>query len=277
MSRITEKGATGAIEVFETSTDLSMGTLCGSRYDTSDGRTFVLVQNGGTALAAGKLVQSVPNTANHIGLTVTAFTAYSANGNIPASVALTCGGTGVLPNEYAGGYAIVSTGTGAGQTLKIASNTGQTATTGSTTVTFENPDGQVMTALVAASSTVSLFRNAYGSANGGTASTGVVNNSTNGVIINPTTTTGTIIGASVYVVAASTSTVPSYGLIQTNGTAAMLNHSSTAIGLNVGNSTQSTPVAGAVETYSAANNTLVGYATQAGTDTNYNLVNLQIG
>ncbi len=97
MSRITEKGATGAVEVFNSSTDVSLATLVGSRYDTSDGRTFVLVQNGGSALAAGKLVQSVPNTANHIGLTVTALTGYSANGNVPASVTVTCGGTGVLP------------------------------------------------------------------------------------------------------------------------------------------------------------------------------------
>lgn len=277
MSRITEKGATGALEVFNTSTDPALNTLAGSRYDTADGRSFVLVQNGGTALVAGKLVQSVPNTANHIGLTVVSFTAYSANGNIPASVVVTAGGTGVLPSEYAGGYAIVSTGTGAGQTLKIASNTGQTSTTGNFTVTFENPDGQNMVALVAASSTVSLFRNAYGSGNGGTAATGVVNNSTNGVIICPTTITGTIVGASVYPIAASTSSIPTYGLIQTNGLAAMLNHTGTAIGLNVGNSVASTPVAGAVETYSAAANTLVGYAVQAGTDTNYNLVNLQIG
>lgn len=276
MSRITEKGATGAVEVFTTSTDTSLATLVGSRYDTSDGREFVMVQNGATALVSGKLVQSVPNTANHIGLTVVSFTAYSANGNIPASAVLTCGGTGVLPNEYAGGYAIVSTGTGLGQTLKIASNTGQTATTGNTTVTFENPEGQNMVALVAASSTVSLFRNAFGSDNGGTASTGVVSVSTNGVVINPTTTTGTIIGASVYPIAASSSTIPSYGLIQTRGLCAILNHSGTTIGLNVGNSTQSTPVAGAVETYAAASNTFIGYAAQAGTDTNYNLVFLQL-
>lgn len=276
MSRITEKGATGPFEVFTTSTDVALSSLTGSRYDTADGRSFVLVQNGGTALAAGKLVQSVPNTANHIGLTLVSFTAYSANGNIPASVVVTAGGTGVLASEYAGGYAIVSTGTGLGQTIKIASNTAQTATTGNFTVVFENPEGQNMTALVAASSTVSLFRNAYGSGNGGTASTGVVNNSTNGVVICPTTLTGSIVGASVYPIAASTSTVPVYGLLQTNGPAAILNHSGTTIGLNVGNSVASTPVAGAVETYSAAANVLVGYAAQAGTDTNYNLVNLQI-
>lgn len=269
MSRITEKGATAAVEVFTTSTDTSLESLTGSRYDTSDGREFVLVQVGGTALVAGKLVQSVPNTANHIGLTTTAFTAYSANGNIPASVTVTCGGTGVLSNEYAGGYATVPTSTGAGQILKIAGNTGQTATTGSSVITFENEDGQNMTALVAGSSTISLFRNPYGSANGGTASTGAVNNSTNGVIVNPTTTTGKILGVSTYAIPASTSTVPSFGLIQTKGTCAALNHSGTTIGLNVGNSTQSTPVAGAVETYAAASNTLVGYASQAGTDTQY--------
>lgn len=274
MSRITEKGATGAVEVFTTSTDTSLDTLCGSRYDTSEGRSFVLVQNGGTALAAGKLVQSVPNTANHIGLTLVTFTAYSANGNIPASVVVTAGGTGVLANEYAGGYAITSTGTGLGQTLKIASNTAQTATTGNFTVVFENPEGQNMTALVAASTTVSLFRNAYGSATGGTASSGVVNASTNGVIICPTTLTGKIVGASVYVIPASSSTVPSYGLLQTNGSAAMLNRANTTIGLNVGQSSSTT--AGAVETYAAATNTLVGSAIQAGADGLYNLVNLQI-
>lgn len=255
--------------------DLEFNTLVGSEWITSDGREFVLVQNGGTALAAGKLVQSVPNTANHIGLVTVSFTAYSANGNTPASAVLTCGGTGVLPNEYAGGFAIVSTLTGAGQTLKIASNTGQKATTGNTTVTFENPDGQNMTALDA-TSTVSLFRNPYGSATGGTASSGAVNFSTNGVVVCPTTITGSIIGASVYVIPASTSTFSSYGYIQKRGTAAILNHTGTTIGLNLGNSVANTPVAGAVETYSAAANTLVGYAVQAGTDTNYNLVYLTL-
>lgn len=269
MSRLTEKGATAAVEVYTTSTDLSLGTLVGSRYDTSDGREFVLVQNGGTALVAGKLVQSVPNTANHIGLTTVSFTAYSANGNIPASVVVTAGGTGFLANEYAGGYATVPTSTGAGQILKIASNTAQTSTTGNATIVFENEEGQNMVALVGASSTISLFRNPYGSNTGGTASTGAVNFSTNGVIVNPTTTTGKILGVSTYAIAASTSTVATYGLIQTKGTCVCLNHSGTTIGLNVGNSTQSTPVAGAVETYAAASNTLVGYASQAGTDTQY--------
>ena len=275
MSRITEKGATGAMEVFTTATDQTIGSLVGSRYDTADGREFVLVQNGGTALASGKLVQSVPNTANHIGLVVTAFTAYSANGNQPAQVTVTMGGTGVLPNEYAGGYALVATSTGAGQYLKIASHPGQTATTGSVVITFENPDGQNMTALTT-SSTVSLFRNPYGSQNGGTASSGVVNISTNGVIINPTTTTGVILGVSNYAIPASTSTVAEYGLIQTKGPVACLNHSGTTIGLSVGNSTQSTPVAGAFETYSAANNTLIGYASQAGTDTAYSEIILSL-
>lgn len=277
MSRITQKGATGEVEVFNTSTDTSLNTVVGSRYDTSDGRSFLLVQNGGAALAPGKLVQSVPNTAAHIGLAITAFTAYSANGNTPASVTATLASTGVLPNEYAGGYMEVQTGTGVGQYLKIASHGALTAGSGSVTFVIENPDGQTMTALVAASSTIGLFRNPAGSATGGTASTGVVNNSTNGVIICPTTITGQILGVSTYPIAASTSTVPSFGLIQTQGACAALNHSGTTIGLNVGNSTQSTPVAGAVETYAAASNTLVGYASQAGTDTQYSQIVLTLG
>jgi hypothetical protein len=226
------------------------------------------VQNGAADLAAGKLVQSVPNTANHIGLTTVSFTAYSNNGDQPAQVTVTLGGTAVTANEYAGGYAIVSTGTGLGQTLKIASHPAQATTTGNVTISFENPDGQNMTALDA-TSTVSLFRNPYGAKNGAAITT-------DGVIICPTTLTGTIVGASVYVIPASTSTYASYGLIQTKGLAAMLNHSGTTIGLNVGNSTQSTPVAGAVETYAAASNQLVGRAVQAGTDTDYNLVFLTI-
>lgn len=275
MSRITEKGATGAVEVFETSTDTSLATLVGSRYDTADGRSFVLVQNGAVALASGKLVQSVPNTAAHIGLTVTAFTAYSANGNVPASVTATLGSTGVLPNEYAGGFLMVASGPGAGQYLKIASHGALTAGSGSVTFVIENPEGQTMTALTT-SSVVSLFRNQYGSANGGTASTSTVTVSTNGVIINPTTTTGTILGVSTYPIAASTSTVATYGLIQYHGLCSCLNHSNTTIGLSIGNSTQSTPVAGAFETYSAANNTLIGFAPQAGTDTAYSEIFLQL-
>ena len=281
MSRITQPGATAPIEVYTTNSnlggtynynDLSLDTQVGSKWSTSDGREFVLVQNGAAILAAGKLVQSVPNTAAHIGLTVTAFTPYSANGNQPAQVVVTLASTGVLENEYAGGFAIVSTGTGLGQTLRIAENTLLEAGSGSCTVTFENPEGQNMTALDV-TSTVSLFRNPYGSINGGTASSNTQTYSTNGVIICPTTITGKVVGASVYAIPASTSTFASYGLLQTKGLAAILNHSGTTIGLNVG---ASTGVAGAVDTYAAATNILVGRAVQTLVDTDYNLVDLTI-
>lgn len=284
MSRIAQPGATSPLEVFTTNSnlggtynyvDLSYETYVGQKFTTADGRVFVLVQNGGAALAAGKLVQSVPNTAAHIGLTVTAFTAYTANGNQPAQVTATLASTGVLPNEYAGGYLMVSTGTGLGQYLKIASHPGLTAGSADVVFTLENPDGQNMTALDT-TSTVSLFRNKYGSVNGGTASTSTVNYSTNGVIICPTTITGTIVGLSTYAIPASTSSFASYGLIQTHGPCAALNHSGTTIGLNVGNAVQNTPVAGAVETYAAASNILVGYASQAGTDTHYNEIFLTL-
>lgn len=285
MSRITEKGATGALEVFFTSpttattpTDASFATYVGSKYDTSDGREFVLVQNGAAALASGKGVAAVPNTANHIGLTVTAVTAANPGLNQPLQITATMGGTGVLPNEYAGGFLMVATGTGAGQYLKIASHPGQTSTTGSVIFNIESPEGLGTTyggtlTLPTTSSTVSLFRNQFGSANGGTASTGVVNAATNGVVIAPTTVVSAWLGVSNYPVIASTSTVPVYALIQTHGLCSMLNHSGTTIGLNIG---ASTGVAGAFDTYAAATNTMIGYAPQAGTDTAYSEVFLTL-
>lgn len=284
MSRLAQPNAVAPLELFETNSnpggtynyaDPNFDTYVGQVFFSADGRKFVLVQNGGTALGAGKLVQSVPNTAAHIGLTVTAFTAYSANGNVPAQVTATLATTGVLQNEYAGGYLMVTSGTGAGQYLKIASHPALTAGSADVVFSLENPDGQNMTA-IDTTSVVSLFRNKYGSKNGGTASTSTSDFSTNGVIICPTTITGTIVGLSNYPIAASTSTFASYGLIQTHGPCAALNHSGTTIGLNVGNAVQNTPVAGAVETYAAASNILVGYASQAGTDTHYNEVFLTL-
>jgi len=279
MSRFTQPGATGTLEIFATNTnpggtynytDTALQTEVGQVFFTSDGRKFVLVQNGGTALAAGKLVAAVPNTAAHIGLTTTAFTAYSVNGNQPAQVSVTLASTGVLPNEYAGGYLQVSSGTGLGQYLKIASHPG-VKTTGTLVISLENPDGSSMTALDT-TSVVSLFRNKYGSNNGGTASSATVNFSTNGVVINPTTTVATILGLSNYIIPASTSTFASYGLIQTYGTCVGLNQGGTTIGKDIGYGS----VAGSVATYAVATNARVGYASQSGTDTQYQEIFLQI-
>lgn len=268
MSRITQKGATGPLSLtangtFQSSTDASLGTLVGSRFDLSDGREVVLVQNAGTAVVPGKWYGGPNLTSTHQGCAITAFTAYSNNGNVPAQVTVTLGATAVLANEYAGGFLFVASGTGAGQTLKIASHPAADASA-SVVITLEDAPN---TALVAASSTVNLLRNPYGSANGTTVAT-------NGVVLGlHTGFTGSIAGVSLYPFAASSSTVPSYGFLVTKGLTACLNDANTTAGLDV---MPSTNTDGAVMTYAVASGSRVGCSTQAGTTTAYGAITVQL-
>lgn len=270
MSRITARAATEAVNLFNTSTDISLASLVGSVTDSPDGREFVLVQNGGTALVAGTVVQSPAQTLGHADLTVTAFTAYSANGNIPAQVTVTLTTVGVLPNEYAGGVGIVEEGTGIGQVLKIASHPGQTSTTGNVVITLEDSPAVALDT----TSKVTLLRNPYGSLNGGTAATGVVNNSTNGVIVSPATTlTGQTIGVALYAIPASTATVPQYGWIQKSGLCSILSQGGTTLGHDV---MVPGSVAGAAATYAVASGVRIGSAIQTLVDTKSGPVYLQL-
>lgn len=282
MSKLTNPGATSPIEVYTTNSnpggtynyaDQNFVTYTGQKFTSPDGREWVIVANGATALAAGKLVASVAATANHVGRTVASFTAYSANGNVPAQLTFAVGATQVLSNEYAGGFLIVETNTGAGQTLKIASNTA-VAASGTVTVTIENPDGQNMTALDT-TSTVSMFHNPYGSGMQTYTNTGTAQSlATNGVVVNPTSGSNVnVLGASTYIIPASTTSFASYGLIQTKGQVNLLNQGGTTSGLDIG---PSTSVAGAVATYAVATNTRVGRANETGTDTQYSLCTLQL-
>lgn len=268
MSRLTEKGATGPLALFTTSTDLSLGTLVGSKFDSSDGREFVLVQNGGTALVSGNLIQSpakIGTTTGHQNL-ATSTAAVGAT-----QVTVTLGGTAATANQYAGGYVIFNAGTGAGQTLKIQSHPAQTSTSGTVVLTLEDA---IVVATLASDTKSCLVLNPYGSYNG-------TNASTHGVIVMPTTNTGGPIGVTLYPIAATTTSggtlanggIPSYGLIQTKGVVSCLNDATTAIGLDV---MPSANTAGALQTYVAATNTRVGTATQAGVTTEKRLVTIQL-
>ena len=244
-----------------TSTDASLSTLVGAKFNTNDGRTFVLVQNGGTALVSGVLVQSPASIgANHTGLAVVGLAASNPIGS--TSITVTLGATAVTANQYAGGYAVVSAGTGIGQTLKIASHPAAALST-NVVLTLEDP---LSVAITSTDSKVSLTLPQYGSQNG-------TDVTTSGVIVCPTTLTGRPIGVTVYPIPASTTTVPTYGFIQTSGAVACLNGAGTAIGLDVmpGGS-----VAGSVVTYVAATSSRVGTATVAGENTKAQLINLQL-
>lgn len=263
MSRITERGQGAPFPLLTTLTDQSLSTLTGSVWDSPDAREWVLVQNAGTALVAGNLIQGPAIIANHQNLTTVSFTAYSANGNIPASVNVTLAGTAVTANQYAGGYALVNAGTGIGQTLKIASHPAQATTTGNVVITLEDSPAVALDT----SSKVCLSLNPYGSLNG-------TDFRTNGVIINPhTAATGQVIGVTDYAIPASTATVPSYGYIVKNGPVACLNDATTAIGLDL---MPSTNTDGAVMTYVVATRTRVGVSTQAGVTTETRLITIQL-
>lgn len=241
-----------------TTTDSSLNSLLGASFSSADGRKFTLVQNGASALVSGVLVQSPASIgANHTGLTC----ATAAIG--ATQITVTLGGTAVTANQYAGGYAVVSAGTGIGQTLRIQSHPAQATTNGTVVLTLEDP---LSVATAVADSKVSLTLPQYGGPNG-------TNVATHGVVVNPTTATGRVIGATIYPIAASSATVPTYGFIQTAGAVGVLNQGGTAIGLDL---MPSASVAGAVCTYVVATRSRVGTSTVAGEDTKTQLITLQI-
>ncbi len=245
MSQITQKGATGALAlqaggVFPTSTDANLATLVGTRYDLSDGREVIFVSNGATAIAsAGLLCQDAAIVSGHDELVVTAFTAYSTNGNVPASVTVTLGGTALVANQYQGGFLIVEEGIGFGQTLRIASNpAAASSATGVVIVLEDSPNVALTTASVV----------------------GLLPPHGANIVVNPTTPTNVPVGVTLYSlpagqVAAGTTGTASYGFLVSKGVCAVLSDStapavgkaispSTVTAGAIGIATISTPVIG---------------------------------
>lgn len=166
--------------------DTSYDSLCGVRFNTNDGRQVVMVRNGGTeisaaAIGAGLLVQAPAEITTWNNLAMTVPTAYPATAGT-FQVLVTNAGTKLNVNEYQNGYAIVSAGTGIGQTLQIASH--QAAAASATFVlTLQDP----IQVTLDATSTITLVRNPY-----------------IGVVVSATGLTGTAVGASFYAIGAGT-------------------------------------------------------------------------
>lgn len=258
MSRFTQKGQGAPIAYGTTSTDQSLGTMTGAKFDTSDGREFVLIQNAGVALVSGNLIQGpVSIGANHQNLT----TSTAAIG--ATTVTVTLGGTAVTANQYAGGILVFNAGTGIGQTLRIASHPAQATTTGTVVLTLEDP---IQVATLTSDTKSTLMLPPYGSANGADVRT-------SGCVVCPTTLTGPVIGVTVAPIPASTTTLPTYGFIQTKGVVGLLNDATTAIGLDI---MPSANTAGAVQTYVVATKTRVGTSTVAGVTTEVRPVTIQL-
>lgn len=259
MSWFTQLGQGAPISYGATTTDLSLSTLVGTRYSTSDGRQFVLVQNAGTALVSGRLIQGPAEIANHKNRTL----GTSAIAATTITVAL--GATALTANQYRGGFLVVNAGTGIGQTLRVSSHPAADA---SATVTITLEDA-LKVATLTSDSKGTLVLPPYGNANG-------TDVSTLGVIVCPTTLSGSLLGVTISPIAASSSTVPSYGFVQTRGIVGGINHANTVIGLDLMPSLTSTPVAGSFQTYAVATGSRVGTATVAGTDVEAYPITIQL-
>ncbi len=166
--------------------DTSYDSLCGVRFNTNDGRQVVMVRNGGTeiavvAIGAGLLVQAPAEITTWERLAMTVPTAYPATAGT-YQILVTNAGTKLNINEYQNGYAIVSAGTGIGQTLQIASHAAAAASA-TFVLTVQDP----IQVTLDATSKISLIRNPY-----------------IGVVVSATGLTGTVVGASFYAIAAGT-------------------------------------------------------------------------
>lgn len=278
MSRITGRSSVGPLPMFVQAysanpastpittagtgfSDSSFGTYVGQKFDTSDGRELALIQNGAVALVAGVLVQSEAEVTAHQKLAMTVPTAYPATAGL-FQFLVTNGSTVLNVNKFAGGYAIVASGTGIGQMFKISSH--QPAANGATFVV--TTEDAIITTLDATSK-ISLLQNPYA----------------NTIITPATTATGGCVGATLYALAASTAPsyngttgalttagVTQYGLIVCHGPASVLvDNSVTNVGYPLGVSKvtagtvgiatlTSTPQIGtAMQTLTSANNGLV--------------------
>ncbi len=248
--------------------DPSFDTCIGQKFDTSDGRELVLIQNGAVALAAAKVVQSPPEVTAFQKLAMTVPTAYPATAGL-FQILVTNGSTVLNVNQFAPGYVIVASGTGIGQMLKISSH--QPAANGATfLVNLEDP---IQTTLDATSK-ISILYSPY-----------------NGVVIqvaSGSTQTGSPIGINLYPIAASTAPsynattgaltangVAQYGLVQTHGPAVgtlTTGGASLTTGSGLGIST----TAGSLIVQTLTTAPLIAYNMQTQTDAQCGLVFLNL-
>ncbi len=207
--------------------DFTLDALCGVKFSTTDGRTVAIVRNAAVALATGVLLQTPAEVTAHEKLAMTVPAAYP--GTVGSTqILVTNGNTVVKENFFRGGYVIIASSTGIGQTLQIASNA-PAAAAATFVVTLIDP---VQVAL-SATSTVTLFRNPYID-----------------VVISPSSATGAPIGVTIYPVAASTAIsfdatsgaqtvagTPVYAFIVTHGPVGILVDSTvTNVGYPIGRS-----------------------------------------
>lgn len=177
--------------------DTSIDALLNSKWSTASGQVLTLVSNSANAQTSGHLLSSAAEVTAFHGLAMTVPAAYPATVGT-FQVLVTNGGTVVNENIFAGGQFVVSSGTGIGQTLSIASSA-SAAASATFVVTLADP----IQVTLDATSTITL-----------------IPNPAKNVIISPTSPTGIPVGVTVYPMPASVA--PTYnvtsGALVTTGT-----------------------------------------------------------
>ena len=186
--------------------------VLGTRLILQDGRTFRFVENGGTLLVAGNVIQAEAPGANFDELVVPSAAAIGSD-----TVTVTLGSSAATVDLFAEGYLFVEDDAGESFLYPVRSPPAA-ATTASLVVTIWN---SIQVALTT-SSTVLLLKSLY-----------------KDVIQMPTTGTGDIVGVAVKAIAAD-----EYGWIQTHGPCGVLTDGTLVVGQHI---RASDGVAGAVE------------------------------
>lgn len=245
MSKITQGPAVAPHGLLNVSNNSNVAATPGSFFQTPDGRSLVYVLAGASDLPAGVLVQSPALVANDQGLGGT-------NQKIGDTTILLTTVGAIAAGYYSNGFLEVTSGTGAGQRLKITYNPVALASS-TVLVTLEDP----FFLAVDNTSVFNLVADAYSN-----------------VVINPTTETASPIGSTLCVIPAG-----EYGYIQKGGNATVLFDAvgSTTKGLDI---KPSTTVAGAVTanitTTTVALSTSIGFAVNTTAASHYGTAYLQL-
>lgn len=239
MSHLTGATQIAGQDIFTTST--SANTNLGALATTGDGRYYRYSSLGAVAAVPGKLYQAAAEITNHQNLAPT------ANGAIgDKTITVTLGATAATANYYAGGYALITTSTGAGYMYEIASNPAALLSA-TLQLTLVDP---LLTTIASASTKVDLIPNLYSA-----------------TVVNPTTATSAPIGAAVFPVA-----IGGFGWMQVSGPTVLLADGAITVGTNL---VASNGTAGAVEPATGVQ-AVVGTALTGIATTEYGAVFLQL-
>lgn len=222
-----------------TSSTTAGGMQLGSQATTGDGRRFIFVLAGATALVPGKLQQSPVETTGWEALNPGAVAIGAVQFTTTSTVTVTA-------NAWAGGYLNVTQTPGQGYQYKIKGNSAATSAVSTVYLSEADP---IQVALTTGSQ-IDIIASPY-----------------NGTIVNPTAATGSITGVAIYPVAAA-----QYGWIQTSGPANVLAQGTIVVGEQVA---ASSTTAGAVVATSGVLAS-VGYAITGIATTDYGAVMLNI-